>query len=95
MRRKSEKHQLEEILCLIIKFQELRIEKMYDSVEGYYVDLNEYLYFKFSAKTWQFRASWGSICNEKNESQVYTEPSTKSYFVSVNQWNVLSQYFLS
>lgn len=51
MRRKSEKHQLEEILCLIIKFQELRIEKMYDSVEGYYVDLNEFLYFKFSAKT--------------------------------------------
>lgn len=53
MRRKSEKHQLEEMLCLIIKFQELRIEKMYDSVEGYYVDRNEYLYmyFKFSAKT--------------------------------------------
>lgn len=51
MRRKSEKHQLEEMLCLIIKFQELRIEKMYDSVEGYYVALNEYLYFKFSAKT--------------------------------------------
>ena len=95
MGRKSEKHQLEEILCLIIKFQELRIEKMYDSVEGYYVDLNEYLYFKFSAKTWQFRESWGSISNEKNESQIYTELSTKSYFVSVNQWNVLSQYFLS
>lgn len=53
MRRKSEKHQLEEMLCLIIKFQELRIEKMYNSVEGYYVDRNEYLYmyFKFSAKT--------------------------------------------
>lgn len=39
MRRKSEKHQLEEILCLIIKFQELRIDKMYDSMEGYYVIL--------------------------------------------------------
>ena len=73
---------------------------MYDSVEGYYVDLegarsNEFLYFKFSAKTWQFTASWGSICTGKNESQIYAALSTKSYFVRVNQWNILSQYFLS